>query len=171
MKKPSRKLLVLLLAIVLLVCIFGGAFWLVPKSTPAISVTYIGVIDGKGHWRLRFGITNSGNTTVITSTSGKIEVFNDTNVLAVAATKPMSQLAPRQGHVVDAVLSEAQMNSIAGKWRYTCFCASTGLRSRIYRWQWGPNGPGARVNWLIPQKLKGMPLTVKGTGDWIEPVK
>jgi len=155
----------------LIVCILGGALWLAPKGAPAISVTYVGVIDGKGHWRLRFGITNTGNSTVITSTSGEIEVFNDTNVLAVAATTPMSQLAPGQGHVVDAVLSEAQMKSIAGKWRFICFCASTGLRSRNDRWQWGPGGPGTRVNWLIPQKLKGMPLTIKGTGDWLDPVK
>ena len=171
MKKPSRKILVPLLVIVLLVGILGGAFWLAPKGAPAISVTYIGVIDGKGHWRLRFGITNNGNSTVLTSAVGKIEVFNHTNVLEVAATTPMSQLAPGQGHVVDAVLSEAQMKSVDGKWRYTCLSASTGFRSRIYQWQWGPGGPGARVNWLVPQKLKGMPLTVKGTGDWIEPAK
>ena len=73
--------------------------------------------------------------------------------------------------MVEAVLSEAQMQSIDGKWRYTCLYARDTLRSRIYKWQWGANGPGARVNWLIPQKLKGMPLTVKATSDWVEPVK
>jgi hypothetical protein len=171
MKRPSRKVLMWLLVFVLLVCSFGGALLLVPTGTPAISVTYVGVIDGKGHWRLRFGITNTGNSTVITSSLGEIEVLNETNVLTVGATKPMSQLAPAQGHVVEAVLSEAQMKSIAGKWRYTCFFANNGLKSRIYQWQWGPNGPGARVNWLIPQKLKDMDLTVKGTSDWIDPVR
>jgi hypothetical protein len=68
-------------------------------------------------------------------------------------------------------LSEAQMDSIDGKWRYTCLYADEGLRSTIYRWQWGPNGLGARVNWLVPGKLKGMPLAVKATSDWIPPVK
>ena len=92
-------------------------------------------------------------------------------MLLVGATAPMSQLAPGEGHVIDAVLSEAQMKSINGKWRLTCLYAGDGVRSRIYRWQWGPNGPGARANWLIPQKLKGMPLTVTNTGNWIEPVK
>ena len=135
-----------------------------------MSVTYVGAIDGKGHWKLRFAITNVGNSTVFTSTSGRIEMLNG-NPLSVGATAPMSRLSPGEGHVVDAVLSEAQMKSIDSKWRYTCLYARNELRTRIYRWQWGPTGPGARINWLIPQKLKGMPLTVNGTGDWMEPVK
>jgi hypothetical protein len=171
MPHPFRKFREVLIAIVVLLCFLG--VWLWPRSTsnPRLSVTYIRTIDGVGHWRLQFGITNVGNRTVFTSELGEIEVFNHINLLSVGATSPMSKLAPGKGQVVDAVLSEAQMNSIDGKWRYTCLYAGDGLRSRIYRWQWGPNGPGARVNWLIPQKLKGMPLTVKATSDWIEPVK
>jgi hypothetical protein len=140
-------------------------------SRPSVLVTYRQPIDGHGHWRLQFGITNVGNRTVFTSELGEIEVFNHTNLLSVGAMSPMSKLAPGKGQVIDAVLSEAQMNSIDGKWRYTCLYGRDGLRARIYRWQWGPNGPGPRVNWLIPQKLKDMPLTVKATSDWIEPVK
>ena len=161
----------MLLAIVLLLVCIPGIWFFATPSNPALSVTYIGAIDGKGHWKLRFAITNIGKSSVFTSTSGQIEVFNHTNLLSVGATAPANRLKPGQGHVVDAVLSEAQMKSIDGKWRFTCLYASDALRSRIYRWQWGPNGPGARVNWLIPQKLKGMPLTVKSTGDWIEPLK
>ena len=154
----------------LLVCIL--ALWLFAGSSrPALSVKYIGVIDGKGHWKLRFAITNVGNCTVFSSGIGVIEMLSHTNAMQVAATAPMSQLVPGEGQVVDAVLSEAQMKSIDGKWRFTTLYARDGLRSRIYRWQWGPTGPGARANWLIPQSLKGMPLTVKSTTDWIEPVK
>ena len=171
MQTRPRKVLVVLVAIVLLVCILGVWFLLAPRSNPTLSVTYLGAVDGKGHWKLHFAITNVGNSTAFTSTRGEIEVFNHTNTLSVGATAPMSKLAPGEGHMVDAVLSEEQMKSIDGKWRFTCLYASDGLRSRIYRWQWGPKGPGARVNWLIPQKLKGMPLTVSGTGDWIDHVK
>ena len=161
----------LLIVIALLGCIAG--LWLSVRSTssPRLSVTYIETVDGRGHWRLRFGITNVGDGTVFTSKVGEIEVFNHTNLLSVGGTAPMSKLAPGQGHVVDAVLSEAQMKSIDGKWRYTCLYGRDELRSRIYQWQWGSTGPGARINWLIPERLNGMPLTVKGTGDWIEPVK
>jgi hypothetical protein len=169
MRRPSIKVLVVLLAIVVLACILGVWFLAGPKGNPTVSVTYMGAIDGKGHWKLRFAITNVGNSTVFTSTLGNIEVFNRTNALRVGATAPMGRLAPGEGHVVDAVLSEAGMKSIDAKWRYSCLYAGDGLRSRIYRWQWGPKGPGVRVNWLIPQTLKGMPLTVISTSDWIEP--
>jgi hypothetical protein len=171
MRRPSRRLLVALVAIVVFVCIFAVWFLAGPKGNPTLSVTYMGAIDGKGHWKLRFAITNVGQSTVFTSTQGNIEVFNRTNVLWVGATAPMSRLAPGEGHVVDVVLSEGHMKSLDAKWRYICIYAGDGLRSRIYGWQWGPKGPGARVNWLIPQMLKGMPLTLTSTGDWIEPVK
>src|SRR5262245_28096766 len=150
MRSPSRKVLLMLIAIALLVFIVCICFFAGSKSDPGLSVTYVGTVDGKGHWRLSFGITNVGKSTVFTSSFGEIELVNHTNVLSVGATAPMSKLGPGQGHVVDAVLSEAQMKMIDGKWRYRCWYAADGVRSRIYRWQWGPNGPGARVNWLIP---------------------
>jgi len=155
---------------VLLVCILSA--WFSAKTrVAALPVAYLGAIDGKGHWKLRFAITNVGKSTVFTSTQGQIEVLNHTNIMGVGVTAPMSRLDPGQGHVVDAVLSETQMKSLNGKWRFTCLYADDGLRSRIHHWQWGPNGPGARVNWLVPQKLRGMPLTVKITGDWTESPK
>jgi hypothetical protein len=170
MRHKSRKLLAVLIAIAvptfLAICL-----WLVPTSNPRLSVIYIQTIDGHGHWRLQFGITNVGNCTVLTSQRGEVEVNNHTNLLTVGATSSLSKLFPGQGQVVDAILSEAQMQSIDGKWRYTCLYADDSLRSRIYTWQWGRGGPGARVNWLIPQKLKGVRLTVKATSDWIQPKK
>src|SRR5687767_8380621 len=160
MRRPSRKSLALLIAVALLGCIAGVWFSARSTSNPRLSVIYMGTIDGKGHWRLRFAITNVGDRTLFTSKHGEIEVFNQTNLLSVAATAPMSKLAPGQGHVVDTVLWEAQMDSLDGKWSYTCLYGPDELRSRIYQRQWGSNGPGARVNWLIPEKLRGMPLTV-----------
>jgi hypothetical protein len=171
MQRRSRKGLVVLVAILLLIGILGFRFLVAPKSNPALSVTYTGAVDGKGHWKLRFAITNVGNCTVFPSASGQIEVFNHTNPLSIGVTAPSSELAPGQGHLVEAVLSDDKMQAIDGKWRYTCFYASDELRSRIYHWQWARKGPGASANSFIPQKLKGMPLTVIGTGDWIEPVK
>src|SRR5436853_433265 len=114
--RRSRKVLAALLAMVLLVGILGVWFFARP-STAALPVTYIGVIDGKGHWKLRFAITNVGIGAVFTSTSGQIEVLNHTNIIRMGVTAPMNRLAPGQGHVIDAVLSEAQMKSIDGKWR------------------------------------------------------
>lgn len=170
MRHPSRKFLVVLITVAV-VGFLGVCLWLGPRSHPRLSVTYIQTVNGQGHWRLQFGITNVGNCTVFTSKLGEIEVFNHTKLLSVGATSPLRKLAPGDGQLVDAVLSEAQMDSIDGKWRYTCLYGGDGLRSRISRWQWGPAGPGARLNWLIPQTLKGEPLTVKATSDWIKPGK
>src|SRR5262245_17948356 len=109
----ARQRLVLLYIVVALACILG--LWsLVVLRNPALSITYLGAIDGNGQWRLQFAITNVGNSTVFSPGLGRIEVFNRTNVLSVGATPRMSQLAPGQGHVVEAVLSETQMKSIDG---------------------------------------------------------
>ncbi len=171
MRQPLRKLLVSLVAIVVIVAVALPVvcLWFAPTRPPRLSVTYSQTIDGHGHWRLQFGITNVGKCTVFTSRLGQVEVFNHPSPLSVGATSPLRKLFPGQGQVVDAVLSEAQMDSVDARWRYTCLYAEDRLRSRISSWQWGPGGPGARVNWLIPQRLKGMPLTVKATSDWIQP--
>ena len=61
------------------------------------------------------------------------------------------------------------MAALEGRWRVACYYGSNGIRSRIYAWQWGANGPGPKANWLVPNFLKGMPLTVIGTSDWNDP--
>lgn len=170
MQNASRKFLGVSVALAAL-AVFAVCLWLGSMSHAGLSVTYVQTINGHGHWRLQFGITNVGTSTVFTSNQGQIEVLDHTNLLSVGATSPKGQLAPGEGQLVDAVLSEAQMDSIDAKWRYTCLYAGDGLRSRIYRWQWGPTGPGARANWLVPKALKPQRLTVKATTGWIAPTK
>jgi hypothetical protein len=169
MRGPSRTLLISLLLIAVAVCIVGGCYLISSVSNPKLSVIFIKRIDGNGHWRLQFGITNVGDRFVFPAPRGKIEGFSRTNFLSVGVKPPTTGLAPGEGQIVETILSEAQMQSIDRKWRLTCLFAEDGLRSRIYRWQWGTNGPGARVNWLIPKKFKGMAFNVKGTSDWFEP--
>ena len=171
MRKASCKFLGVSVAISLLLAFLVLCVCLSPRSHLGLSVTYLQTIDGHGHWRLQFGITNVGTSAVFTSKLGEIEVLNHTNLLSVGATSPLSILPPGEGQVVDAVLSETEMDSINAKWRFTCLYAEDGLRSRIYRWQWGPAGPGSRVNWLVPKALKGQRMTVKGTSGWIGPTK
>jgi hypothetical protein len=168
MRKRLRRYLAVLVVIAVL-CFLGDWLWFGGASDPKLSVAYLRTIDGNGTWRLEFGITNIGRRPVFTSHFGNIEIFNHTNLISIGATSPKQELAPGEGQVVDAVLSPAQMDSIGEKWRYTCLYARDGLRSQIYNLQWGPGGPGKRVNWMIPRALKGMPLTVKGTSDWVEP--
>src|SRR3954470_22155451 len=95
-----RKFLILFLTIALLICISGAWFLTGEASDPRLSVTYAGAVDGKGHWKLRFAITNIGNMTIFTSRLGSIEMENQANAFSVGATIPLSQLAPGQGHIV-----------------------------------------------------------------------
>jgi hypothetical protein len=168
MRLPQKTRILLLATGLLLLCILG--VWLFGGSKkPAFSITYLDAVDGRGHWKLRFAMTNTGNCTLFMSTAVRIEMQDSTSPMSVVATAPPGGLAPREVHVGYAVLSEPEMKQLEGsKWRYTCFAATDGLRARIYRWQWGPKGPGPRANRFIPNKLKGMPMTVKGTGDWVE---
>lgn len=169
MRRALRKFL--LLTAVAMLAFFAISLWPTSANRPGLSVSYIKTIDGHGHWRLQFGITNVGNCTLFTSKVGEISLFNRTNVVFAGATSPLSKLVPGQGQVVDVILSEAQIDSIDGKWRYTCLYAEDSLRCRIGRWQWSSAGLGSRVNWLVPRKFKGVPLTAKGMSDWIQPEK
>lgn len=156
---------------IVVVIVILSAWFLVRPSTPKLSVTFVRIIHGIGNHELRFGITNVGHSTVFTFKMGYLEVFGRTNQLMVGATTPMTKLAPGEGHEVHAILSDSQMASIDGRWRYTCLYAENGFQTRLYHWRWGSNGPGARINWLIPNRFVGIGLTVKGTSDWIEDLK
>ncbi len=146
------------------------------KSNPRLSVTYLKTITGSDPRVFQFGITNVGDCGVFFPvSSGYIEVFGHTNLLAAGRVSggdnPMRKLGPGQGHVADVVVRDNEIASIDRRWRYTCLAERSELRSWIYRWQWGGPGLGPRGNWLIPPRLRGLRLTVKGTSDWIEPGK
>ena len=143
-----------------------------PASHPRLSVTYIQRINGGyGSWRLKFGITNVGTCTAFTSPGvGKIEVFNHTNLLTVAATSPLMKLVPGQGQFLSKRSCRRR--------RWIRLIADGDTLAFTHRMDFGfvltvgngvPVGPGSRINWLIPQRLKGIPLTVKGTSDWTQP--
>ena len=85
MQQRTRKFIAVLITIALL-AFFAVCLWPAPTSRPRLLVTYRQTIDGHGHWRLQFGITNAGNRTVFTSKLGEIEVSNHTNLLSVGAT-------------------------------------------------------------------------------------
>jgi hypothetical protein len=170
MSRRFWKRLALFVALITLLILI--VWWTTPPQTkPRLSVTYIATINGNGHWRLKFGVTNSGSCNIVTDKLGAIEVTGHSNRLQVGATAPMARLAPGEGQFIEAVLSEQQMQTIDASWRYTCLYANDNFRTRLNRWQWSASGPGARINWLIPRRLKGIPLTATGTSDWINEPK
>jgi hypothetical protein len=113
MSRRFSKLLALFIAIIALVIL--TVWWTMPRPTkPRLSVTYIATINGNGHWRLKFGVTNIGNRTIVTYKLGSIEVTGHSNKFQVGATAPLVRLAPGQGHVIEAVLSEKKWHLSMG---------------------------------------------------------
>ena len=165
--RRGRRVFIFLGLAILIVVLAG--IWMLAKGddTYALSVTYRKTITAKGHGRLEIGITNIGSGTVAASHNGYLEFAGGTKRTAVGQNLPRNRLEPGEGHVIQVLVPEPQMAALEEGWRYTCLYARDNLRSRIYQWQWSDGGPGAKVNWLIPQRLKGMVLDVKGTSEWV----
>lgn len=161
------------LAVLLLLLALLGVAWAVasrPSVPGRISVRYLSRIDRPGNTVLRIAVTNVGESTVFTWRLGELETRGNSNRLTVGMSLPVDRLRPGEGMVTDCQLSDADVEALSGHWRLTFNFGDSGLRSQIYAWQWGAKGPGPKVNWLIPQFLKGMPLSVIGRTDWHEPV-
>ncbi|HYE30156.1 MAG TPA: hypothetical protein VEH27_01895 [Methylomirabilota bacterium] len=163
-----------LFQIALALCaILGGLLgvwsWVESRTRPHASVTYLGLADGRTYWRFKFAITNHGNCTLITPPNGHVEIAGRSNQMFVIAMGWDTRLAPGEGCIIEAHVSDAQRAELQGKWRYNTLLATEGVRTRLYRWQWGPKGPGARINWLIPPGLRGMPFDVTGHTEWMDP--
>ena len=132
---------------------------------PRLTVTYLGrTEDYWGRPIARFAITNIGVATAVSFAGGLVEVLGQTNKVDVACRVNLHRLLPKHGDVVEAILPDGFRGS---PWRFTCLYAHQGLRSRIFDWQWAAGGPGTNANWFIPPFLKGVPLDVNATSDWI----
>ncbi|HEX3799973.1 MAG TPA: hypothetical protein VH413_14865 [Verrucomicrobiae bacterium] len=133
---------------------------------PKLTVKFLSITNDTGAWCANFAITNVGGSTAVTAFGfGKIETLGKPGSISVGYRAAVKHLRPGEGEIITAVLPTA----MSGRWRFNCYCARNGLRDRIYQWQWGPNGPGARANSFVPRFLKGMRLSVGGTSDWIGP--
>ena len=158
--------------ILMLAAVFLGIVAMVvtkPFSRGAISVRYLGRTDRPGSTSLRFAITNVGPSTVFPSPGFVMEVEGMTNRFHAGARMLKERLQPGKGLIAECSLPDHAVVGLKGRWRMRCHFGDNSLRSWIYWWQWRPGGPGPSANWMVPQFLKGMPLTVIGSTDWNEP--
>ena len=162
MFKAYRKFLLVAFALGLL---FGLALlYSSGTRSPKLTVTYLTRTNDSGRWIAQFAITNVGDAAAISFPQGQLEMFGQAQKVAVACRPALHRLSPRGGDVVQVFLPPG----FQGRWRFTCLYAREGLRSRISDWQWGAGGPGPRANRFIPRFLKGVPLDVNATSDWID---
>lgn len=159
-----RKSYRILLAVGALVLLGLGFVFLYSgiSGDPRLAISFLRQTNGSGRLVAFFTVTNSGNCPAVSFGQGSLEVFGKRTTM-VACRFSHHELLPGQGDVLQVVLP----SGFVGRWRFTALYARAGPRARIYDWQWGRNGPGARVNWLIPGSLKGVPLDIVATSDWI----
>jgi hypothetical protein len=158
MGKSHRKILALFLALCL------GLVFVVVRSSgthnPPFIVTLLTSTNVAGSWIARFAVTNVGKATVVSYGVGEIEMFGQKPLSDVGYRGAIRRLSPGAGNVVEVFVPQR----VHRPWRFTCLYARDGLRCRIHDWRWG-----ARVERFIPSFLDlGVPLSVKGTSDWIE---
>jgi hypothetical protein len=148
-----------------LVLLFGIVFVLLwtGSRNPAVTVSFIAMTNNSGHWLARFAVTNVGRATAVGPPIGSIEINGQSGHLPVGCGAGKARLAAGEADEIQIFLPRR----LDSEWRFTCHYARTGLRTSIYDWQWGENGPGAKANWMVPQILKGKRFDVTGTSDWI----
>lgn len=152
------------LCVLVLLYLAGALVMSYRRLEPKLILTYLGTMDDEGQPTANFRITNTGNGVAVAAGGARIELEGSGVPSSLAGRPPeISYLQPGQSDTVSCVLP----NSLTNRWRVTFRCAHQGLRSRIYQMQWGPNGLGAKVNWMVPRSLKGVPLDVTTTSDWI----
>jgi len=163
-KPKSRKKVLAILLILAAGLIL--VLWLLNRShQPALTLKFLSITDNTGHWTALFAITNVGNATALNYSCGMVEISGQSNSLPVGCGATLYRLHPGEGDIFKVVLSRP----FDARWRFTCFYARESLRSYVSDWQRRTNWPGPLPNRFVPRSLKGVPLTVKGTSDWVEP--
>ena len=132
-----------------------------PRS-PRLTLTYLSRTNDSTRTIVQFAITNVGSAAAISFPQGRVEMSGLD--IVVACRPKLHRLSPGQGDVIQVFLPQG----LQGRWRFTCLYAREGIRSRISDWQWRAGGPGPRANRFIPSFLKGVPLDVNATSNWIE---
>jgi hypothetical protein len=139
--------------------------WLNAGREPKLTLKFLSITNLSGGYTAQFAVTNVGDAVALDYACGDIEIFGQPSSSPVGCRATVHRLNPGEGATINVVFA-TKMNA---RWRFNSHFGRAGLRSWIYDWQWGTNGPGPRANRFIPKSLKGVQLTVNGTSDWIEP--
>jgi hypothetical protein len=153
-RKRWLRILVIVLVIAAIVAL---AFSSHPRE-PRLSVSILSstnIAANPPYQVARFRVTNTGDATAVYYPHGDIELGDTGQKKSLATRCNVDRLAPGEQCVVEIHLYD----SVPGRWRFTCLFAHAGFRTSLNR----------RIpSRFVPQRLKGVPLNVKATSDWIE---
>lgn len=154
MRKWSLRILVVVLVLIALAVV---VIPLRPRE-PRLSISYLAITNvpsNPPYQIVSFLVTNKGNGTALNYKQGEIE-FSDTGQKKLLAARcNVERLGPGEQGVIEVRL----WDPMPGRWRFTCFFAHAGFRTSVNR-RVPPR--------FVPQRLKGVPLNVKATSDWID---
>jgi hypothetical protein len=154
-------------AILAFICLFLfgiGLLMLSPSyGEPRLTVAYADSTNVNGIKVQRFTITNKGTAPVVHAGAGGYEVKPSGAFFSVGYTFQHRRILPAESQIIEVKVPDLPQGEI----RYMCLLTRDTLRVRIYDWQWGPNGPGAKANWLVPKFLKAKPMDLRATSVWL----
>lgn len=154
MGKWSLRILVVLLVSIALAAVMIP---LRPRE-PRLSISYLAITNvpsNPPYQIVTFLVTNKGNATAMDYHLGQIEVSDTGPKKSIATRSNVERLGPGEQCVIEIRL----WDPMAGRWRFTCLFAHAGFRTSLNR-RVPPR--------FVPQRLKGVPLNVKATSDWID---
>ncbi len=160
---PRKPYKILLATLVVLSLVFIVWFLSGTSGDPRLEVRFLSETNNSGQLVASFAVTNSGNSSAISSYAGIVEVSSN-QTMNVSCRYSRRRLLPGEGDILQVSLPP----NLQGRWRFTALYAHEGTRGRFFLLQFGPHGPGERINPLIPGSLRGLPLNVKARSEWID---
>lgn len=163
MNHSTRRLSILLITFcaVLFIAALCAVFWAKSTAKPQLTLSFLGYTKERV---ATFAVTNEGTATAVHYPHGRLESTDQSASRNIGCRASVHRLAAGKADVIMVSLPQ----SFDGRWRFTCFYARDGFKSRLYDWTWSPKGPRERANRFIPQFLKGVVMDVTATSDWID---
>jgi hypothetical protein len=136
-------------------------------SEPRLTISYADSSNVNGIKVQRFTISNKGTASAVHSGAGGYEVKSSErgvpHFYPVGYTFQRRRIRPGETQTIEVKVPALPDVDL----RLMCFFAHDTLRVTVNDWQWGPNGPGAKANWLVPQFLRGKPIDIRATSVWL----
>jgi hypothetical protein len=108
-------------------------------SNPKLAISYLSQTNDAGHYMAFFVITNVGNVTVSSYSSGSVEIFGQDKIERVSCETKLPRLEPGGADIVTVFLPAA----VWSRWRFTIVFSREGSGYR-----YGPTRYFSTSDWI-----------------------
>ena len=121
--KQATQTFLLSCAVILMAFIFVGSLTFA-KIRPQLTISYLTQTNEAGHYKAFFAITNVGNVTVSSHSSGSVEIFGQDKKETVGCETKLPRLDPGGADIVTVFLPAA----VGSRWRFSILYSREGSR-------------------------------------------